>query len=94
MVKTGNPNDKVYGVLYRIIMEKLSVLSTYEGIDPTEITIEADGVKLKAKAYIFETPRESGTPPDAYLNVMVTGLSQHGYPEEVIEVVKKIASLT
>ena len=30
MVKTGNPNDKVYGVLYRIIMEKLSVLSTYE----------------------------------------------------------------
>ena len=91
VVRTDNPNDKVYGVLYRILREKLNVLSTYEGTTPTDTPVEADGVNLQAKVYIFETPRVSGKPPEAYLDVMLTGLSQHGYPEAVIEEVKKSA---
>lgn len=91
LVRTDNPRDKVYGALYRIPKEKLDVLSTYEHRKPTDILFETDGVNLQAKTYIFKTPRASGNPPKAYLNVMLTGLTQHGYPEEVINEVNKIA---
>jgi len=90
VVKTDNPGDKVYGALYRILREKVDVLSTYEGTKLTDTPVEADGVNLQAKTYIFKTSRVSGNPPEAYLNVMLTGLRQHGYPEAVIEEVKKI----
>jgi len=93
VVSTDNQDAKVYGALYRILREKLSVLSTYEGRKPTEISVEADGVNLQANAYIFETLRGSGNPPEAYLNIMLTGLRQHGYPEAVIEEVKEIAKI-
>jgi len=91
VVWTGNPDDKVYGAVYRILKEKVDVLSAYEGPKPTDITVEADGVNLQAKAYIFKRSRVSRNLPEAYLNVMLTGLRQHGYPEAVIEEVKKIA---
>jgi sulfite reductase (NADPH) flavoprotein alpha-component len=92
VVKKDNPNAKVYGALYRISRKKLDVLSTYERTKPTDICVEADGASLQAKVYIFETSRASGNPPEAYLNVMLTGLRQHGYPEAVIKEVKEIAS--
>ena len=91
MVRTDNSDTKVYGALYRISREKLSVLSTYEGIKTTDIAAEADGENLRAKTYIFKARRVSGKPPEAYLNVMLNGLRQHGYPDKVIEEVRKIA---
>jgi len=91
IVRTDNADDKVYGALYRILSEKLKVLNAYEGRTPTDILVEADEVSLPAKVYIFETPMGSGKPPEAYLNVMLTGLRQHGYAEAVIEEVKNIA---
>jgi len=91
LVRTDNPRDKVYGALYRILREKLNVLSTYEGTKPTDIPVEADGVNLQAKTYIFETSRVSGNPPEVYLTVMLTGLRQHSYAEAVINEVDKIA---
>lgn len=92
IIRTGNANDRVYGVVYRILREKLDVLTHYEGVPPLDTEVEADNVRVTAKAYVFNTTRKPGTPPDAYLNVMLTGLRQHDYPEEVIEAVKKIAS--
>jgi hypothetical protein len=91
LVKTDNPNDIVYGVLYSISPEKLDVLSVYEKNKPADILVETDGGKLQAKAYIFQTARASGHPSDAYLNVIVDGLIQHGYSEDIIQQVKKIA---
>jgi len=91
VARTDNPDDKVYGALYRILREKVDVLSTYEDTKPTDTPVEADGVNLQAKTYIFKGSRVSGNPPEAYLNVMLTGLRQHGYPEAVIEEVKRIA---
>ena len=91
VARTDNPDDKVYGALYRILREKVDVLSTYEGTKPTDTPVEADGVNLQAKTYLFKRSRVSGNPPEAYLNVMLTGLRQHGYPEAVIKEVKKIA---
>ena len=91
VVRTDNPDDKVYGAVYRIFSEKVDVLSAYEGPKPTDISVEADGVNLQAKAYIFKISGVLRNPPAAYLNVMLLGLRQHGYSEAVIEEVKKIA---
>jgi sulfite reductase (NADPH) flavoprotein alpha-component len=91
IIRTDNPDDRVHGALYLILREKLNVLNAYEGGTPTDAVAEADGVSLPAKVYIFETSREPGNPPEAYLNVMLTGLRQHGYPEAVITEVMGIA---
>jgi len=91
LIRTNNVDDRVYGAIYRILNEKLDVLTQYEGVEPTDILIDADGVQITAKAYVFRTSREPGRPLDAYLEVMLVGLRQHGYSEEAIERVKKLA---
>jgi cation transport regulator ChaC len=91
VVRTNNLDDIVHGVIYRIPREKLAVLTMYEGVEPTDIEIEADGVRMKAKAYAFTTSMEPGRPPDTYLEVMLTGLRQHSYSEDVTQRVEKLA---
>ena len=91
LIRTDNINDSVDGAIYRIPKEKLDVLTQYEGRNPEEIRVEADGLPITAKAYIFPTSEKPGKPPHAYLQVMLVGLRQHGYPEEAIEKVKKAA---
>ncbi|MFH0942130.1 MAG: gamma-glutamylcyclotransferase family protein [Chloroflexota bacterium] len=92
IVKTSNAEDNVWGVVYRISPEKLEVLThRYERVPPQGIKVDADGVKITAKVYVFK-PGKPGRPPDAYLNVMLAGLRQHGYPDEVIETVKRTAT--
>ncbi len=91
LVKTNNAGDVVYGVIYRIPKEKLAVLTQYEGVEPTDIEIEADGVREKGKAFVFTTSKEPGRPPDTYLEVMLAGLRQHGYSEDVTERISKLA---
>jgi cation transport regulator ChaC len=88
---TGNPEDETPGVIYRLIKEKISVLNIYEGVEPSDITVEAEGQKITAKVYLFNSSRPSGQPPTSYLNVITEGLRQHGYPETVIEETKEIA---
>ncbi|MCK4388222.1 MAG: gamma-glutamylcyclotransferase [Dehalococcoidia bacterium] len=91
VVRTGNTDDKVYGAVYRILKEKLDVLTHYEGVEPRDTLVEADAVMIPAKVYVFETSRKPGRPPDAHLEVMLSGFRQHAYSEEVIEEVKKAA---
>lgn len=91
LVRTNNADDRVYGAIYRIRKQKLDVFTRYEGAEPTDVEVEADGVQIMAKAYIFETSKDSGRPPAAYLEVIFAGLRQHGYPEEVIERLKELA---
>lgn len=95
IIRTTNPDDKVYGAIYRIIREKLDVLTSYEGVAPVDIVVDADGQRIAAKVYIFETLKKSGKPPENYVNVMLLGLKQHDYREEVIEEVEKaVTNLT
>ena len=91
LVRTNDTNDRVYGAIYHIPEEKLDVLTQYEGEEPTDIPIEADGAQIMAKAFVFKPSREPGKPSNAYLQVMLVGLRQHGYSEEVVEKVKKLA---
>ncbi len=91
VVRTDNTDDKVYGAVYRILKEKLDVLTQYEHVGPRDTLVEADVVVIPAKVYVFKTSRKPGRPPDAYLEVMLRGFRQHAYSEGVIEEVKKAA---
>jgi len=74
---------------------QLDVLTSYEGVAPVDIVVDADGQRIAAKVYIFESLKKSGKPPENYINVMLLGLKQHDYREEVIEEVEKaVTNLT
>jgi len=91
LVRTYEVDDTVYGAIYHILSKQLDVLTQYERVAPTDVCVEADGDTTIARAYIFRNSREPGKPPDAYLEVMLAGLRQHGYPEETVGKVKKLA---
>jgi hypothetical protein len=67
------------------------IKTEYEDRKPEEILVDADGISIRAKVYIFPASEKPGNPPDAYLQVMLVGLRQHGYPEQAIERVRKSA---
>ncbi len=60
LISTNNIDDRVYGAIYRILNKKLDVLTQYETEKPEDIPVEADGVSIKAQAYIFKPSREPG----------------------------------
>lgn len=91
LLQTNNPADKVYGAVYIILKEKLNVLSQYKCVPPQDLTVESEGNQITAKAYIFQTTRKPEMPPGAYLEVLLTGLKNHGYSEEIIDSVRRLA---
>lgn len=93
VLQTDNNNDKVYGAIYNITTEQLDKMTKYEGCQPQDITVESNSNDIFAKTYVFATPRKPGKPPDRYLDIIIIGLKQHGYSEEIISKVKKAALL-
>jgi len=94
IVQTHNPKDKVYGAIYQIMKQKLSVLTKYEHKgqkDPIDIEVESEGSKTPAKAYVFDGG-ESAEPPKPYLETIVSGLKQHCYEKDIINHVRRIAN--
>jgi gamma-glutamylcyclotransferase len=85
IVETKNQGDVVYGAIYSIKKEKLSVLTTYEHVSPKDVTVESiDGEEITAKTYVFRKDKDECEPPKAYSKTITDGLLQHGYDEETI----------
>lgn len=94
IVETGLANDIVYGAVYKLMKEKMQVLSQYENSEPTAIkAILENGSIASALTYLWNRDRESRPPPVAYANTIVQGLCQHGYPAETIQSVKSLMDL-
>ena len=85
MLASGSSQDKVYGVKYRITKQQLEKLTECEGIDPRYLQ------EIEAYSYIFRTTRPGSKPPSDYLDTMIRGLVFHGYGNDVIAEVRKIA---
>jgi cation transport regulator ChaC len=90
IVQTNNPKDIVYGAIYEITKQKLSVLTEYEHKDSLDIEVESEESKIHAKAYVFKGT-ESARPPKPYLETIMSGLRQHGYEEDRADHVRRIA---
>lgn len=89
--ETRDPKDIVYGVIYQIREAQLDELTQKEGPKPLDLEVESAGNKIMAKAYVFNPNARPGQPTKEYLDKVVSGLQQHGYGENVIGYVKKLA---
>lgn len=90
IIKTGRSGDVVYGVIYLISPQKLKVLTEYERTPkpPQDITVESEGEKIEAKAYIFRKDKPPSKPAPMYLETILNGLKQHCYGKDVIKAVR------
>ena len=89
------PGDGVLGVVYRCSQTDLERLDHYEGgYERRSITVtDQHGEVLAAVAY-FLIPAQAaitGRPTAAYLERIVGGARQHGFPEEYIRNIAAIA---
>lgn len=87
--------SRVYGAVYLITEEQLNMLDRYEGVPNTYMrrkvkVITEDGV-IDAITYVATNPKGYVKPSIEYLSNIIKGLRQHGYDENVIKEVKRIA---
>ena len=91
--KTGNNMDKVYGVVYFLKVEKIAVLTSYEGPNSGPVYMDVkseDGSIIRDVAvYGWDNDEQSEEPPEAYKQTILEGLRQHGYAQDVIEKVQR-----
>jgi len=82
--ETGNFEDTVPGVVYRISPEQLNTLERIEGTRPLEIRVELeDGNEIShARTFLWKSTEKEKEPPKEYKRVMEEGLVQHGYGED------------
>ena len=80
------PEQVVHGVLYEIDDRQLEVLTRWEG-GYRRIDVDIDG----AAAITFEALRlvDGVQPADDYLEHYFAGMTEHGLPQEYIELIRR-----
>ena len=101
ILKTENPQDVVYGVVYKIKPSDLTKMDPHEGVknkyyQRTNVVVEdlSDlNEKINAISYEIVEKLEFIKPPIDYLNKILIGLKEHSFDNEIIENVKNIANM-
>ena len=79
---------KVYGVKYRIAKQQLDRLTEqYEHVDPRCVG------EIEAFAYSFQVTLPGERPSPEYLDTLIRGLIFHGYENDVVDEIRKIAGI-
>lgn len=86
---------RVYGAVYKIDKEGLLRLDRAVGVPEfyRRMVVEVETDAGKVEAYTYTTVKKRGfvMPTSSYLAFILRGLKQHGWDEEVIEEVRRIA---
>jgi gamma-glutamylcyclotransferase len=86
IIRTGNPDDVVWGAIYQITLDQLDKLTKdYEKVSPKRKKVEVNGQKRVASTYIFSGKRPKLKPTAGYLETLIEGLKDHGYQEEIVQ---------
>lgn len=86
IVLTGHPSDVVFGAIYLITQDQLDILTNkYEHDPPKTVSVDAEGKNKKAEVYVFKNDKPRIKPSDKYLQTILSGLRDHGYPDEIIK---------
>jgi gamma-glutamylcyclotransferase len=96
LVKTGNPEDIVHGVVYQFDPEQWSALNSAEaGYDPETIEVQTTTGVLKVTTYLARRDQidESLKPYTWYLEVIRCGAEQHRLPEDYRQKIERILDL-
>lgn len=91
-----DPSGEVKGVIYLVTENQLSKLDEYGGVSigvyrREQVNVESEGKLLSVITYVMVRELCQLKPSDDYLNLILEGLKEHGYGQEVIEEVRKIA---
>lgn len=86
-----NEDQTVYGVLYRCTNRQIDALDQFEGVpnhytrEILEITHDSTGDKISAVVYVAAKKNtiNPGLPPSTeYLNFILDGAKEHGFPDK------------
>ncbi len=87
---------RVYGALCLFTDEQMETLDRYEGVPKgiyrrETVNVKVNGELVKAITYVKVRKTAFSTPPAEYLELIISGLEEHDFDENIIEEIKKIA---
>ena len=95
---TGNPADRVYGVIFRIATAEERALDEAEGLGhgyrKDEITVVTSEGTLAAMAYIATVKDPKRRPYDWYKAFVLQGATENALPAAYIELIRAVPSQT
>jgi gamma-glutamylcyclotransferase len=98
IVATGNPADRVYGVIFRIAAAEERALDEAEGLGhgyrKDEITVATFEGTFAAMAYIATKKDPKRRPYDWYKGFVVQGAAENELPATYIELIRAVPSQT
>jgi len=92
-----DPQSIVYGAVYLVTPEQLKKLDEYEGVRwgvyvrRRVRVVTEEGGTLDAVTYVKKEKNPFSKPDEWYLQLILNGLSEHGYGSEILGYVKRIA---
>jgi len=91
-----DPSGEVKGVIYLVTESQLSKLDKCEGVSMgvyrrKRVNVESEGKIVSTTTYVMVREICPLKPSDDYLKHILKGLEEHGYSNEIIEEVRKIA---
>ncbi|OQB75900.1 MAG: hypothetical protein BWX92_02316 [Deltaproteobacteria bacterium ADurb.Bin135] len=93
---TGNPSDKVYGVLYEIIQSEKTALDKAEGLgkgyEEQAVAVITPSGPHKAIAYVGTSKKPDLKPFHWYKELVVAGAIEHLLPEEYVQNIRAVES--
>jgi gamma-glutamylcyclotransferase len=94
---TGNPADRVYGVVYRIATSDRAALDDAEGLHRgyrhEVLSVIAGATTIHALAYVA-TDKRPGLPVfDWYLKHVLVGAVENGLPADYIETLRRVSTV-
>jgi cation transport regulator ChaC len=93
---SGNPADRVHGVLFSIDVRDRSRLEREEGVGASyrtnELQVATQAGVSAAVAYIAEHTNEQLRPYDWYKEIVVAGAVEHELPAEYVDTLSGVAS--
>jgi len=94
---TGNPGDRVYGVVYRITASEHAALDEAEGLHhgyrDEILTVIAEYATHRALAYVA-TDKRPGLPIfDWYVEHVLAGAAENGLPSGYVEAMRQITTV-
>ncbi len=96
---TGNSNDQVIGVLYKVLVQEKKDLDTHEGVgegyEVKEVVVSSDRTEIAAFTYIASSTHINGSlqPYSWYKEYVIHGARYNGLPEDYIEMISKTVAV-
>lgn len=97
--ETADQNDSAWGVIHKISAIDKSILDRYEGLGKGYLqmtfNLPVEGEYQSVHAYVATESRylAKGNPYDWYLNFVIEGAIENGFPEDYVKKLKSIPSM-